>query len=65
MDQGCQPEMASGWRIPDPFWEGFESLLPFTGPKPQGGRPRVPDRQCMDILLYVLRIRCQWKALSR
>jgi len=30
-----------------------------------GGRPRVPDRQAMEGILFVLRTGCQWNALSR
>ena len=53
------------WRIPDALWERIEPLLPPEGPKPKGGRPRAPSRQCMDAIFYVLRTGCQWKALPR
>ena len=53
------------WRIPDELWEHIEPLLPPEKPKPKGGRPRMPNRQAMDAIFYVLRTGCQWKALPR
>lgn len=53
------------WRIPDRLWERIVPLLPPEMPKPKGGRPRAPARQCMDGIFYVLRTGCQWKALPR
>ena len=29
-----------------------------------GGRPRRPDRDCLNAILFVLRTGCQWKALD-
>jgi len=54
-----------GWRIPDELWSRIEPLLPHKEPSPKGGRPRMPDRQAMDAIYYVLRTGCQWKALPR
>ncbi len=54
-----------GWRIPDELWKRIEPLLPPEKPKPKGGRPRMPNRQAMDAIFYVLRTGCQWKALPR
>jgi len=54
-----------GWRIPDELWLYIEPLLPPERPKPKGGRPRMPDRQAMNAIYYVLRTGCQWKALPR
>ena len=54
-----------GWRIPDEWWRRIEPLLPHKEPSPKGGRPRMPDRQAMDAIYYVLRTGCQWKALPR
>lgn len=56
----------SDWRIPDELWEQIEFLLPVhrnTHPF-GGGRPRTPDRVCMDAIFFVLRTGCQWKALD-
>ena len=54
-----------GWRIPDELWEHIEPLLPPKRPYPKGGRPRMPDRQAMDAIFFVLRTGCPWKALPR
>jgi len=54
-----------GWRIPDELWARIEPLLPPKRSYPKGGRPRMPDRQAMDAIFYVLRTGCQWKALPR
>ena len=52
------------WRIPEGLWERIGPLLPQRL-YPKGGRPRLPDRQCMDGIFYLLRTGCQWKALPR
>lgn len=57
---------ASDWRIPDDFWTEIEWLLPKHKNTHRfgGGRPRTPDRVCMDAIFFVLRTGCQWKALD-
>ncbi len=54
------------WRIPDDLWEAIALLLPKHVNKHPfgGGRPRTPDRVCMEAILFVLRTGCQWKALD-
>lgn len=54
-----------GWRIPNELWERIEPLLPPQRTYPKRGRPRMPERQAMDAIFYVLRTGCQWKALPR
>ena len=57
----------TGFRISDELWAVLEPLLPVrvnTHPF-GGGRPRVPDRQCADAIFYVLRMGCQWEALTQ
>jgi transposase len=58
--------MAGVFRIPDESWERIEPLIavvvnthPFGG-----GRRRVPDREVMDGIFFVLRTGCQWRALD-
>ena len=54
------------YRISDELWAKIEPLLPKHSNTHRfgGGRPRVPDRQAMDGILFVLRTGCQWNALS-
>src|SRR5579859_428303 len=54
------------WRIPDDLWEAIAPLLPEHKNTHRfgGGRPRKPDRVCMEAILFVLRTGCQWKALD-
>ena len=54
-----------GWRIPDEVWAKMELLLPERPRHPLGcHRPRVPDRDAMNAILFVLRTGCQWNALN-
>lgn len=54
------------WRISDDLWDGILLVLPKhkNTHKFGGGRPRTPDRVCMEAILFVLRTGCQWKALD-
>src|SRR3989442_11313391 len=54
-----------GWRIPDEVWAEMEPLLPPRREHPLGcHNPRVPDRDAMNAILFVLRTGCQWNALN-
>lgn len=55
-----------GYRLPDELWQQIAPLIPKHSNTHRfgGGRPRVPDRQCMDGIYFVLRTGCQWKALD-
>jgi transposase len=54
-----------GWRLPDSLWEQMEWLLPPRKPHPLGcHNPRVPDRDAMNGIVFVLRTGCQWAALD-
>lgn len=50
-------------QIPDALWNRVEPLLPNYKPSPKGGRPRLPLRNVLTGILYVLRTGCQWKAM--
>ena len=54
------------YRVSDELWKRIEPLLPKHPNTHRfgGGRPRVPDRQAMDAILFVARTGCQWNALS-
>lgn len=54
-----------GWRIPDELWEQIEPLIPVGKPHPLGcHNPRVPNRDAMNGVLFVLRTGCQWNSLN-
>ena len=54
------------WEISDSLWAQMEPLIP----KPIDNHPlgmhrlRVPDRNAMNAILFVLRTGCQWEALD-
>jgi len=53
--------------MPDALWKEIEPLLPSLA-RPHrfgGGRPRVPDRNAMNAVFFVLRTGCQWNALNK
>jgi len=53
--------------ISDALWELIVPLVPVREKKvhPLGcHRPRVPDRQVLNGIFFVLRTGCQWKALD-
>ncbi len=53
------------WRIPDELWKQIEPLLPSPKKHPLGcHRPRIPNRNAMNGILFVLRTGCQWSALD-
>jgi len=57
---------ADAWRVPEALWEQLEPWIPEhpNTHKFGGGRPRQPDRACLDAIFFVLRTGCQWKALD-
>jgi len=58
-------ERDDGWRIPDALWWQLGPLIPSGKPHPLGcHNPRVPDRNAMNAILFVLRTGCQWNALN-
>lgn len=60
-----RPIADDAWRIPDELWQRIAPHLPPARPKPKGGRPRMPDRQAMDAILFVARTGCQWNMIPR
>ena len=54
------------WLVSDELWSRIQPLLPKAPARPssRGGRPRVPDRDAMNGILFVLRTGCQWNALN-
>ena len=54
------------YRISNELWAKIKPLIPKHPNTHRfgGGRPRVPDRQAMDGIFFVLRTGCQWNALN-
>ncbi|MFD8257713.1 IS5 family transposase [Streptomyces griseoluteus] len=53
------------WIVSDELWSLIEPLLPKPGPKLVSGRPRVPDRQALCGILFVLHTGIQWEYLPQ
>ncbi|GAA2971642.1 hypothetical protein GCM10010446_65450 [Streptomyces enissocaesilis] len=53
------------WIVSDELWSLIEPLLPESGPKLVTGRPRVPDRQALCGILFVLYTGIQWEYLPQ
>ncbi|HVF01571.1 MAG TPA: IS5 family transposase [Rubrobacteraceae bacterium] len=51
--------------VPDQLWMIVEPLLPPEPPKPNGGRPRVPDRAALAGIIYVLKSGIPWGMLAK
>jgi transposase len=51
--------------ISDSLWERFELVLPIYKTSCKGGRPRLPLRQVVNGIFYVLYTGCQWKAMPK
>lgn len=51
--------------VPDGLWERIEPLLPKAEPKPQGGRPRTPDRIALTGILFILKTGIPWEDLPQ
>ncbi|GHH66302.1 transposase [Streptomyces umbrinus] len=49
----------------DELWSLIEPLLPEQAPKLVEGRPRVPDRQALCGILFVLHTGIQWEYLPQ
>ncbi|PYE54053.1 putative transposase of IS4/5 family DUF4096 [Deinococcus yavapaiensis KR-236] len=49
--------------VSDELWALIHPLLPPEPPKPNGGRPRVPDRDVLEGILVVLKTGTPWEHL--
>ena len=47
----------------DELWNAIALFLPEHVPCPKGGRRRVPDRDCLRGILFVLREGIRWQSL--
>src|SRR5215472_17477099 len=53
------------WKVSDRLWEQVEPLIPEAPSHAKGGRPRMPNRQALEAIIYVLGTGIQWNALPR
>ncbi|GGU43830.1 hypothetical protein GCM10010244_82420 [Streptomyces coeruleorubidus] len=53
------------WIVSDELWSLIEPLLPEPAPKLVEGQPRVPDRQALCGILFVLHTGIQWEYLPQ
>ena len=51
--------------VSDKLWNRIAPLLPAEPSKPQGGRPRIPDRACLTGIVFVLKSGIPWEMLPR
>jgi transposase len=51
--------------VPDELWMIIDPLLPSEPPKPNGGRPRVPDRAALAGIIFVLKSGIPWGMLPK
>jgi transposase len=51
--------------LTDELWEAIALYLPEHPRSPQGGRPRIPDRDCLRGILFVLREGIRWQSLPQ
>jgi len=51
--------------VTDELWDRIQPLLPAEPPKPKGGRPRVPDRECLTGIIFVLKTGIPWEYLPQ
>jgi transposase len=47
----------------DALWNTIAPLVPTHSPSPKGGRRRVPDRLCLNGIVFVLREGIRWQSL--
>jgi transposase len=50
-------------RVTAALWNGIAPLLPEPKPSPKGGRPRVPNRACLEGIILVLKSGMPWQML--
>ena len=49
--------------LTDAQWNFIQDLFENPDPSPQGGRPRIDPRPCLEGILWILRTGSQWKHL--
>jgi transposase len=57
-----RPAVGKPWEIDDALWARIEPMLPAWPQRSPGPRP-VPDRQCLQGILFVLHTGISWRDL--
>ena len=52
-------------QIPEALWGRIDLVIPIYNTSCKGGRPRLPMRNVVGGILYVLSTGCQWKAMPK
>lgn len=52
-------------QIPEALWQRIDLVIPIYNRSSKGGRPRLPMRNVVGGILYVLATGCQWKAMPK
>ncbi len=50
-------------RVSRALWKAIAPLLPEHTPSPKGGRPPVPNRACLEGIIFVLKSGIPWQIL--
>jgi len=50
-------------RVTERLWRAIAPLLPEHKRSPKGGRPPVPDRGCLEGIIFVLKTGMPWQML--
>jgi transposase len=50
-------------RVTERLWNAIAPLLPEPTASPKGGRPPVPNRACLEGILFVLKTGMPWQML--
>lgn len=50
-------------RVSEALWREVAPLLPGHKASPKGGRPPVPDRACLEGIIFVLKTGMPWQML--
>jgi transposase len=50
-------------RVSETLWKAIAPLLPKSKPSPKGGRPPVPNRACLEGIIFVLKSGMPWQML--
>jgi transposase len=59
----AEEETMAKKRVSGRLWKAIAPLLPEHKTSPKGGRPPVPDRACLEGIIFVLKTGMPWQML--